>query len=712
MHIKSLAKHSLIVSTAFMLICSSLLPVVSYADNSSSQTCTPPANTQTGIHSPQGADAKTYTYNCTTGLWQNQYYTYDPSTGLVTPINPVVYTYDPTTGMYDYSIWTYDAPTSSYVAVSESISQPPTGADIVGGPVAPTPQSAGSDSISNTGPNSNNTIGTNPGTGNQLISDTGPNSNNSLGGTSTNNDTTNNQNTATVNNLLNQDATTGDALVIGNTTGGSAASGNAQDLENVVNMLQSSSNALGNNTVTFVANINGDVNGNLLLDPSTLNDVQPATSTEGDGTTNNLTVNNQTNSAINNNINLAANSGNATVANNTTGGNATSGSATAIADVVNLIDSEITSGKSFVGVININGDLNGDILVPQNLINQLVASNVPQVNINETGPNSNNSVDGNNTTNTTNVTNTNNEGINNNVNLSAASGQASVTNNTSGGNATTGNASTNLTAFNLTGSNILGSNDLLVFVNVLGTWVGMIVNAPAGATAAELGGGITSNTQNGANNNTTVNNSNDQQINNNITGSAKSGDASVDSNTQGGNATSGNADTAVNLLNVENSNLSLSGWFGILFINVLGTWHGNFGIEQSPGDSISNTGPGSSNSVNAGSNSKVPAQVQVFRFAPKNGSSNTSNGSITTYSNGNSSGNGQTTNGSRLAAQISTTTSPTPKLTSVHRDLLFPIIAVILFTLYVFGDRMYSRRQKAAQSASESKIIDVDDISI
>lgn len=711
MHMKSLAKHSLIVSTAFMLICSSLLPVVSYADNSSSQTCTPPVNNQAGIHTPQGADAKTYTYNCSTGLWQNQYYTYDPSTGLTTPLNPVVYTYDPTTGMYDYSVWTYDAPTNTYVPVSESISQPPTGADIVGGPIAPAPQQpAGSDTISNTGPNSNNTIGTNPGIGNQLIGDTGPNSNNSLNGTSTNNDTTNNQNTVTVNNLLNQDAATGNTAVIGNTIGGSATSGDAQDVANVVNMLQSSSDALGGNTVTFVANINGDVNGNLLIDPSTLNTVQPASSTEGDGTTNNLTVNNSTNSAINNNINLAANSGDATVANNTTGGNATSGSASAIADVVNLIDSEITSGKSFVGVININGDLNGDILVPPDLINQLVASNVPQVNINETGPSSNNSADGGNTTNTTKVTNTNNEGINNNVDLSATSGQASVANNTSGGNATSGNASTNLTAFNLTGSNILGSNDLLVFVNVTGTWVGMIINAPTGATAAELGGGITSDTQNGANNNTTVNNTNNQQINNNITGTAHSGNASVDSNTQGGNATSGNTDSAVNLLNVENSNLSLSGWFGILFINVLGTWHGNFGVEQSPGDSISSAGSGSSNSTNTGSNTNVPAQVRVFRFVPKNGSSNTTSGTITYTSNdGNT---GQTTNGSQLTSQFSSSAASAPKLTSSHRNLLFPIIAVILFTLYVFGDLMYTKRQKAAQSASESKIIDVDDISI
>jgi len=56
--------------------------------------------------------------------------------------------------------------------------------------------------------------------------------------------------------------------------------------------------------------------------------------------------------------------------------------------------------------------------------------------------------------------------------------------------------------------------------------------------------------------------------------------ATADKNTAVGNVRSGNADTAVNLLNLNNTQLNLSGWFGVLFINVFGNWIGNFGVAK------------------------------------------------------------------------------------------------------------------------------------
>jgi hypothetical protein len=701
MPMKSLAKQSFFITTAIVLFSSSFLPMASFADgatpadvsNTNSQTCIPPASTQPGVHEPIGADSKTYTYNCTTGLWQNNYYTFDPSTGLTTATYPIVYTYNTSSGDYDTTVWTYDAATGAYVAVTESVTQPPSGSNVIGGPAAVADPSAST--ISNTGADSNNSLG--DGSEGSSISGTGPDSSNGIGGNNTNSLTANNQTGIDADNTLNQDAITGDAAVLANTQAGSATSGNAQSIANVVNMLQSSSNALSGNTVTFVANIDGDVNGDLLIDPSTLSNLQPASSNSG--TTNNLTLNNSTNAAINNNINVGANTGNATEAENTNGGDATSGSASAIANVVNLIDSAITSGKSFIGVININGDLNGNIVVPPNLINQLIASNVPTVSISETGPSSTNTISGSNSSNNTTVNNTNNEGINNNINSSAASGSASETANTNGGNATTGDAATNVTAFNLTGSQVVGANDLLVFVNVLGSWVGMIVNAPAGATAAELGGGITSDTNNGSSD-TTVNNNNNDDINNNINTNAQSGNADESENTNGGNATSGNADTAVNLLNVENSGLSFSGWFGILFINVLGTWHGDFGIEPSPADTI--IPATTSGSSETGSSSTQSGSMKVFKFVPT-GTNEPNNASIITSSN-----TSQNTNGSVLAAHITKgnlTAANNQLPPSRFDDLLFPVIAVVAFILYIIGDRMHAVRQARAkvQKASNKR---------
>jgi hypothetical protein len=683
-----LIKRGLLGSFALILVASTPLAAIASADPA---TCTPPPATQPGVHKPVGADAATYTYNCNTGMWENAHFTYNPANGQVTAKDPVVYTYNSATGMYDSTTWVYDAPHNTYDPITTSVTQPPAGANVVGGPVAPA-----SSTISDTGPGSNNTINDNGGTGGS-ISNTGPDSNNTISGSNSNDTTLDNTNNSSINNVLVGQASTGNALVIGNTTGGSATSGDAQDIANAVNMLQSSSNALGGKTVTFVANINGDVNGDFMLDPSTLGSastVQPASVNPAIGN-NNLTINNQNNATINNNINLAANSGDATVSNNTTGGNATSGSAEAIANVVNLIDSAISGGNSFVGVININGNLNGDILIPPDLVNQLVASNVPTVSIDTTGPNSNNTITSNDNSNKTNITNTNNEGITNNVNATAASGQATVSNNTTAGNATSGNASTNVTAFNLTGSTVIGTNDLLVFVNVLGSWVGMIVNAPAGATAAELGGGITTDTQNGSNNNTTVNNNNNEKINNNITTSAQSGNADVSSNTSGGNATSGNAKNAVNLLNVEDSNLSLSGFFGLLFINVFGNWNGSFGINTSAGDPVATgmTGSGGSSSTAA----TLPAAMKVFSFIP-HGSSGTNTGN--TGNSGSStvsasiSGTPPSSLNAALAARLAKSGAPAPQLQSAPRNLWLPIASISLFGLYVIGDIAYSMRNK------------------
>ncbi|HVX24212.1 MAG TPA: hypothetical protein VG992_02615 [Candidatus Saccharimonadales bacterium] len=665
-----------IMLTGFVLTFAAALPI-GMVPRALAAPCTPPPDPGPGVHHPVGADAATFSYNCSTGLWENQYYTYDPATSTYSPAQPVTYTYNPATGQYDYITWVFNAPTGTYKSVTKSVKQPPTGATVVGAPAALSSPAPGSESISNTGDNSNNSIDSNLG-GTGSINGTGASSTNGITGTGNNTTTLNNGTVAGVNNIITGTATTGDALVLANTVAGDAASGNAQDLANVVNLLQSSTNALGGDTTTFVANIDGDVNGDFLINPAGLGTVQPASATANPGN-NNLTVNNQTAAAINNDITLDAESGDATVDSNTKAGDAKTGNAQAVADVVNLIDSAITSGHSFVGVININGNLNGNIVVPPELVNQLIASNVPTVSIDMTGSGSTNTITNHGGSQTT-VTNTNNQGITNNVNAAATSGNATETENTKGGNATTGTANTHITAFNLTGSQVVGANDLLVFVNVLGKWVGMIINAPPGATAAEFGGGITSTSNPIGTNTTNVDNVNNQQINNNINVRAGSGDATVSDNTEAGDATSGNADAAVNLLNVEDSSMSLSGWFGILFINVFGNWHGNFGVYQ---PTIVG-GKGGAHSNSPTSSGPPP----VFRFIPR--SSAVNNGATT------SSVLLASPDGSVLAAHISRTPTLSAPAHS-HQgqvDALIATLVVLSILADTFRSYRHTRRAK------------------
>lgn len=668
--IRTIITKGFISLAAMLLLTLGVAPVSTFA-------CAAPDSSQPGVHTPSGSDSSTFTYQCDgqyAGEWTNAYYVYDPSTNARTPLYDLNYSYDCTTGVWTINSWDFSAAQNKYLL------------DRVTAP-APSNQATNCPTTAPALATTSATPNTTPATGN---GSTGPGSTNTANLNATNNSNISNTTTATVNNGITSVADTGKAVVSYNTTGGNANSGNAIDEANVINLLQSSTNMLGNGrqVATFTTNINGDVNGDLLFDPSTLGNLQNASGTTN--IANNLTVNNATAANLNNKLNLDASSGGATVSDNTTGGNATSGSAEAIANVMNYLNSAISSGQSFVGTININGNLNGDILLPANLIDQLLASNVPTVNVAVPAPGSTNTS---NTTvnNNATINNTNNEGVNNTVNSAANSGAAGVSDNTSGGSATTGQATTNVTAFNLTGSNVIGQNDILVFVNVVGKWVGMIVNAPAGATAAALGGGITRNTT--INNNATINNTNNFGINNDIKVAATSGNAMVSDNTRGGNARSGNAGTAVNLLNVEGSTLDLSNWFGILFINVFGSWHGSFGINTSAGDPVASFNPTNLSSNTASSGASLPPQV--FRFVP---SSSGSGGSFTATNGAGTitASNIATPQAAVLAATTAKALAPTPPLAAAsNRNLWLPIALIGGLTLaFILSDVIISHRRK------------------
>lgn len=389
---------------------------------------------------------------------------------------------------------------------------------------------------------------------------------------------------AQANNTINSEAQSGDAAVIGTKRGSDATSGDALVMANLINLLQSYSNVLGNGQLTtFQKDINGDVSGDIYIDPGSLSSIQNNLLSSG-----NVQV--DTSSQINNDVNLSATSGDATVAGNKRAGDATSGDAHAVANIMNLINSAVSAGSGFLGVVNIYGNLEGDILLPASTLETLLASNaIPIATISVP------------TDSSLNISNDNNTAINNNITTTAQSGNATVSGNKRAGDATSGNATTNITVLNLTGQEVIGANTLLVFVNVQGKWVGAIVNAP-NSTSAALGGGIITNSVAQDNNVRVANNA---QINNNVSVAAQSGNASVLNNRRAGNATSGNATASANIANISGSQFALSSWFGILFINVFGTWHGSFGIDTAMGNP-------------ALSAPTTDAAPPVFRFIPNN----------------------------------------------------------------------------------------------
>ena len=372
-------------------------------------------------------------------------------------------------------------------------------------------------------------------------------------------DPTNNAltNTTTDNNKIKSKANTGDATVEHTSTGGNATTGDASAIANLINSIASST-SLSGNIPTATYNVNGTQNGDIVINPEDIlaamnNGSVPTPPNCAPGT--NTSVNN--NATINNLLNLLAQSGDAKVTDNGIGGNATSGNATTEADIVNMIQDLVSNKGAFLGVVNINGNLNGNIDLPASDINALLT------------PTQRSGI-------AANTSATNNANVNNNVTLTAISGNAAVTNNGQLGSATSGNAKTILNENNLINCQIAGGNLLLVFVNVMGHWYGALLGEPAGTTTATLGGGITQDTLLPTSQTTATNNS---TINNNVNLTSISGNATVANNGVGGNAKTGNATAIADISNIIGSQINLSGWLGILIINVFGTWNGSLGTQ-------------------------------------------------------------------------------------------------------------------------------------
>lgn len=472
----------------------------------------------------------------------------------------------------------------------------------------------------------------------------------------------------TITTTVQADAVTGNADVTKNTSAGDATTGDASVDATIVNVVHSSIQGNTAGVAHFTSDIYGNVVGDITLSPAIdsalANNVSPITtgSSQVAVTT-----------GIKNDLSLSAQSGNATVAQNTSAGNATTGSANTVANVLNLVNSIIAANQSFIGTINIYGDLNGDILVSPNFIPQLVADNSSKV----VAPD------------LLSLSTTDSQSIINNINLNAQTGAADVTKNTTAGNATTGQAQTNLTVLNLTGHQVTASNSLLIFVNVLGKWVGVIVDAPVGATAAMLGSGVTSSLVAPLSQNTSVDNS--SGIVNNLDLTSRSGDASVDRNTLAGNATSGNATASANVLNMDTSSISLSGWFGILFINVFGSWEGSFGINTKSGEVVPNTMPSSFQSAAPG------AQPFQFGFMPKVTQQGTHK-QFVPITSGASSNTSQPASQAVLAAATHTRSAATPQsdIGTSSNSNMSPIVGMIMSLGFmavttVLGIKLYRR---------------------
>lgn len=319
------------------------------------------------------------------------------------------------------------------------------------------------------------------------------------------------------------------------------------NVENAINTTSINSTVIDQTLNIYVAQ-NGDLN---LSDPFTV--ATDAIQTHPNDSVINVSFTNINNYAyLTNDITSLANTGG-----NTANQSAiiSTGNAYSIVSLLNQVNFTVTNSQIHILTINIFGTLNGNIILPD--VN--ASTNCSGCGVNLTATNS--------------ADLTNNLSSNANTGDNDASGSASIT---------TGDAQNITNDLNFLNTNLIGTNAQVLLINVLGSWIGNFIGwgnlnpQQGGATLAFFNLGPSSTASGSGNCSSCAGNlnlNNFATVLNNINSQATSGNNSLTGN---GSIATGNAFSAISLVNFINSNFINSfGFFG--FINIFGNWTGDIG---------------------------------------------------------------------------------------------------------------------------------------
>ncbi len=491
----------------------------------------------------------------------------------------------------------------------------------------------------------------------------GANSDNNGSATVVNNNDTNQNNSAVIINNMTQASITGDNEASENLGNSTITTGDANVSGTIINAANTNVDGVavsefnivddhfGDFVLDFGANCIAGCSGN-----TTIANTDNGAGSNNSGTSNTTTNNNTTQNndgTVTNNVNFLADSGhNETSKNNSGTSSITTGDANVAASLLTFLNNNIAGNVAF-GVVNIFGNLVGDIIMPDDVFNQLTCgacggdTNVVNSG-NGAGSDNNGSV--NNTTNN-NVFQANDANITNNLTLEAETGDNSASKNNQGDvNITTGNTTVDASILNIANMNVLGGNMWLVIVNEAGNWVGKLFGAPDGSVLAGSDGlefavdpngtiNVTNanngpdSTNNGDVNNTTNNNltqTNTANVVNNVNLSANTGKNTADKNNGPVDIVTGDAQAIANIVNFVNNNIA-GGKLLVTFVNVFGSWKGDFMTPGSHKDispviaqgGVENNNPNNqpsnntSNQSNTAVAAKGPSVIAAAGFLPK-----------------------------------------------------------------------------------------------
>lgn len=456
------------------------------------------------------------------------------------------------------------------------------------------------------------------------------------------------------------------SAVVGNNLNQSSTSGNNASDNNVGNTTIINTGD-ANTTATVITGVNTNVDGIMVSEFNIADDhlgdiildfgvscvsgcgqtgsILAQNSGNGTDSTNNASITDnsidntfQTNDAsIESNLTLSSDSGdNSTSAN--TGGDSSieTGDANVAANLLTFANNNL-SGNVIFGVVNIFGDLVGDILFPESALSCSTCGG------NVTAANSGNGTDSTNNT-TLNQTNSdstfqlNDANIENNLLLDVSTGGNEASGNTNGNSTIeTGDTEVIAQVLNIANMNLIGGDIWLVLVNKAGQWIGRILGAPDGASYAGSAGtefvidengeitAVNSGNGSGSDNNSNVSQNTDStivqantaNIANNLNLSANTGGNTASNNTGGDSKIkTGDAKIIANVVNFVNNNIIGNGRLFVTVVNVFGSWMGDF---VTPGSHKENN--------NAGIGGEQVASVPASNNNPSNNSSSQGGGS-------------------------------------------------------------------------------------
>lgn len=310
---------------------------------------------------------------------------------------------------------------------------------------------------------------------------------------------TNQSNSADVDNNLVFTANSGTNSADKNTGGDThIQTGDANIAANVISMLNN--NIAGPSTpVLFgVVNIFGNLVGDIIL-PSVDSERNTSVDNNGNGSgsantstyssssVDNLSQSNLAN--INNKVSIDANTGNNTTDKNTyefgQGAVLETGDAAIDANIINIANNNVSGDTWWVVMVNNAGQWMGKIIGAQPEATYAGSSGTEFI-LDGSGnviavANTNNGADSVNsagavTSYTSNITQSNVANLNNNIKVSANTGNNSASKNTDGNSSiTTGEANVVLNVFNFVNNNFTGGKFVFTVVNVFGSWVGDVV---------------------------------------------------------------------------------------------------------------------------------------------------------------------------------------------------------------------------------------------